>query len=134
LGDQYGASAGVTHGLNRVQLALRGSVDRSDYEDARLASGATLSQKDRNQTQYGLRLRAAYELTPGVKPFVQGEIDTRRFDEKIDSNGYERSSLGLTGRVGSTVEISRQLTGEVSVGYQDRNYEDTRLKNLRGFI
>jgi hypothetical protein len=131
---QYGASAGVTHDLNRLQLTLRGSVDRSDYEDARLASGATLSQKDRNQTQYGLRLRAAYELTPGVKPFVQGEIDTRRFDEKIDSNGYERSSLGLTGRVGSTVEISRQLTGEVSVGYQDRNYEDTRLKNLRGFI
>lgn len=71
-------------------MTLRGSVDRSDYEDARLASGSILSQKDRNQTQYGLRLRAAYELTPGIKPFIQGEIDTRRFDEKIDSSGYER--------------------------------------------
>ena len=131
---QYGASAGVTHDINRLQLTLRGSVDRSDYEDASLTSGAKLSQKDRNQTQYGLRLRAAYELTPGIKPFVQGEVDTRRFDEKIDSSGYERSSLGLTGRVGTTVEVSRQLTGEVSVGYQDRNYEDDRLKNLRGLI
>lgn len=131
---QYGASAGVTHDINRLQLTLRGSVDRSEYEDARLSSGSILSQQDRNQTQYGLRLRASYELTPGVRPFVQGEVDTRRFDEKVDSNGYERSSLGLTGRVGSTVEISRQLTGEVSVGYQDRKYEDDRLKNLRGIV
>lgn len=131
---QYGASAGVSHDLNRLQLTLRGSVDRSDYEDANLSSGAKLSQKDRNQTQYGLRLRASYELTPGIRPFVQGEVDTRKFDEKVDSSGYERSSLGLTGRVGSTIEISRQLTGEVSVGYQDRSYEDDRLKNLRGFI
>lgn len=131
---QYGASAGVTHDINRLQLTLRGSVDRSDYEDAKLTSGATLSQKDRNQTQYGLRLRAAYELTPGIKPFVQGEIDTRQFDQSFDSSGFQRSSNGLTGRVGSTIELSRQVTGEVSVGYQDRAYDDDRLKNLRGLV
>jgi hypothetical protein len=131
---QYGASAGVTHDINRLQLTLRGSVDRSDYEDAKLSSGASLSQRDRNQTQYGLRLRAAYELTPGLKPFVQGEIDTRQFDQRVDSSGYQRSSNGVTGRVGSTIELSRQLTGEVSAGYQDRAYDDDRLKNLRGFV
>ncbi|WP_306222550.1 outer membrane beta-barrel protein [Bosea beijingensis] len=131
---QYGASAGVTHDINRLQLTLRGSVDRSDYEDARLSNGAVLSQKDRNMTQYGLRLRAAYEVTPGFKPFVQAEIDQRDFDEKSDSSGYMRSSNGVTGRIGSTFEISQQLTGEVSGGYQDRKYDDTRLKNLRGFV
>lgn len=131
---QYGGSAGVTHDINRLQLTLRGSVDRSDYEDAKLTSGAILSQKDRNQTQYGLRLRAAYEVTPGFKPFVQGEVDTRDFDQEIDSSGYRRSSDGITGRVGTTFELSSQLTGEVSVGYQDRKYEDGRLKNLRGVI
>jgi len=131
---QYGASAGVTHDINRLQLTLRGSVDRSDYEDARLSNGAVLSQKDRNQTQYGVRLRAAYEVTPGFKPFVQAEIDQREFDEKADSSGYMRSSNGVTGRIGSTFEISRQLTGEVSGGYQDRKYDDSRLKNLRGFV
>jgi len=131
---QYGGSAGVTHDINRLQLTLRGSVDRSDYEDAHLSNGAMLSQKDRNLTQYGLRLRAAYEVTPGIKPFVQAEIDQRDFDEKSDSSGYMRSSKGVTGRVGSTFEISRQLTGEVSGGYQNRKYDDTRLKNLRGFV
>jgi hypothetical protein len=130
----YGAAAGVTHDINRLQFTLRGSVDRQDYEDADLSNGRKLSQADRNQTQYGLRLRAAYEVTPGFKPFVQAEVDTRQFDEKVDSNGYMRSSDGYTARVGSTFEISRMLTGEVSGGYQDRKYEDGRLKNLRGFV
>ena len=130
----YGGSAGVTHDINRLQLTLRGSVDRQDYEDAKLISGATLSQADRNQTQYGLRLRAGYELTPGFKPFIQGDIDTRQYDQRVDSNGFERSSNGYTASVGSTFEISRLVTGEVSVGYQDRAYEDPRLKNLRGMV
>lgn len=131
---QYGGSAGVAHDFNRLQLTLRGSVDRSDYEDARLSNGAILSQKDRNQTQYGLRLRASYEVTPGFRPFIQGEIDQREFDEKVDSSGYMRSSNGVTGRIGTSFEISRQLTGEISGGYQDRKYEDNRLKDLRGFV
>ena len=80
----YGAAAGVTHDFNRLQVTLRGSVDRQDYEDASLGNGRILSQADRNQTQYGLRLRAAYEVTPGFKPFVQGEIDTRQFDQKVE--------------------------------------------------
>ena len=130
----YGAAAGVTHDINRLQLTLRGSIDRQDYEDADLSNGQKLSQADRNQTQYGLRLRAAYEVTPGFKPFVQAEIDTRQFDEKVDSSGYMRSSDGYTARLGTTFEISRMLTGEVSGGYQDRKYEDGRLKNLRGFV
>lgn len=130
----YGGSASVTHDINRLQLTLRGSVDRQDYEDAELSNGRKLSQADRNQTQYGLRLRAAYEVTPGFRPFVQGEVDTRQFDEKVDSSGYMRSSDGYTARIGSTFEISRMLTSEVSVGYQDRKYEDARLKNLRGMV
>lgn len=131
---QYGASAGVTHDINRLQMTLRGSVDRSDYEDGKLSNGGIVSQRDRNQTQYGLRLRAAYEVTPGFRPFVQGEVDTREFDEAVDSSGYRRSSDGVTGRVGSTFEISRQLTGEVSAGYQNRKYDDSRLRNLKGFV
>lgn len=130
----YGASAGISHDINRLELTLRGSVDRNDYEDARLSNGAILSQADRNQTQYGLRLRAGYEVTPGFKPFVQGDIDSRDFDEYRDSNGYARSSKGLSGRVGTSFEISRLLTGEISIGYQDRTYDDPRLKNLRGMI
>jgi hypothetical protein len=130
----YGASAGLTQNFNRLSVGLRGSIDRSDFEDGKLTNGLTLSQADRNLTQYGLRLRTGYELSPGWRPFVEGQIDTRQYDQQRDNAGFARDSNGIGGRVGSTVELTRQLTGELSVGYQTRHYEDSRLPDLRGPI
>lgn len=130
----YGGSAGISHDINRLQLSLRGSVDRSTYEDGVSSTGGTIVQSDRNQTQYGTRLRLGYDLTPGIRPFVEGSADTRVFDDSVDVSGYRRSSKGYGGRVGSTFELTRQLTGEVSVGYQQRKYDDTRLRDMRGFV
>ena len=60
-----GAAAGVTQRFNRLLVGLRGTVDRTVYEDAHLTNGTTLDQSDRDSNQYGLRLRVGYELTPG---------------------------------------------------------------------
>lgn len=127
-----GASVGVTQRYNRVSLGLRGSVDRTVYEDARLASGGILDQSDRNRTQYEARLRTGYELKPGLTPFVEGIADRRDYDRRFDDSGFQRSSDGIGARVGTTFEITRVLTGEVAAGYMTRNYDDARLKELRG--
>ena len=130
----YGAAAGVTQRYNRLSLNLRGAVDRTSYDNARDTLGGQIRQSDRNVVQYGARARAGYELSPGLQPFVEISTDTRVFDEKADSSGFRRSSNGLGARVGSTFEISRLLTGEASVGYQQRQYDDPRLKELRGLV
>jgi hypothetical protein len=130
----YGASAGISHNWQPVTLSLRGAVDRTTYEDGKLSNGGTARQSDRNATQYTVRARASYELSPGLRPFVEAAIDTRQFDESTDIAGFKRSSNGLTGRAGATMELTRLVTGEASLGYQTRDYEDTRLTNLRGLI
>ncbi|WP_188311971.1 outer membrane beta-barrel protein [Salinarimonas soli] len=127
-----GASAGVTERFNRLSIGLRGSVDRFVYEDARLTSGTTLDQGDRELTQGTLRLRGSYEPTPGLIPFVEASVDTRVHDRSVDRSGLRRDSTGLTARVGTTFEMTRTLTGEVAAGYQARDYEDPRLRELRG--
>jgi hypothetical protein len=128
----YGAAAGVTQRFNRLEVTLRGTIDHTFYEDARLTNGTTLSQADREFTQYGAQLRVAYELTPGVKPFVEGRADTRVYDQSIDSAGYRRSSDAVGARLGTTFEFTRMLTGELAAGYQRRRYDDPRLKDLQG--
>ena len=130
----YGGSAGISHDINRLQLSLRGSVDRNTYEDGKTSTGGTIIQSDRNQTQYSGRLRVGYELTPGIRPFVESTVDTRKFDDAVDTSGYRRSSDGYSARVGSVFELTRQLTGEISGGYQQRKYDDPRLRDLRGFV
>jgi len=130
--QQYGGSAGVTQRFNRLAVSARASVDRSDYADASLGGGQVLSQKDRNLTQYGVRLRAGYEVTPGLVPFAEVLVDTRKYDLRTDGTGFQRDSDGLQARAGTSFELTRALTGEVAAGYGLRRYEDQRLRDLNG--
>jgi hypothetical protein len=127
-----GASAGVTHQLGRASLGLRGSIDRTAHEDARLAGGTILDQSDRDRTQYEGRLRLGYELKPGFVPFVEGIADARVYDRRFDFDGFQRSSQGFGGRAGSTFELTRLVTGEASAGYMVRMLEDPRLRDFQG--
>lgn len=127
-----GGSTGVTHRFNRLSIGLRGTLDREDFEDARLGDGTIIDQSDRAVTQFGVRMRAAYELKPGLIPFVEGIVDTRIHDRRVDRGGFRRDSEGVAVRVGSSFEITRTLTGEVSGGIQARVYDDNRLETLVG--
>lgn len=130
----YGGNVGLGQKFNRFDVSIKGDAERTSYQDSTLVDGTTATNKDRNYNQYGVILRGGYELTPGVTPFVEVGADTRKHDERADLNGYMRDSKGLTGKVGSTFELSKLLTGEVAIGYTRRSYEDSRLNNLSGLI
>jgi hypothetical protein len=130
----FGGSAGLGHKFNRLDLSLKGAVERTVYQNSELVNGTTASNEDRNYNQYAVIGRAGYELRPGLTPFVEVQADTRKHDLPVDFFGFRRDSDGLTGKVGSTFELSRLLTGEVAVGYTYRTYDDPRLDTLGGFI
>lgn len=125
-----GASLGGVHRFNRLLVSVRGSIARTDYEDATLASGALFDQSDRNFTQYGGRARAGYELHPGFIPFAEAVVDTRQYDQQVDNSGFARSSDGFGGTIGTSFEITRLLTGEIAAGAIHRSYADPRLQGL----
>lgn len=127
-----GAAAGLTQTFGRFETTLRGTVDRTEYQDATLTDGARLLLSNQDFTTLGGSLRLGYEATPGVKPFVEASIDKRTHDKTIDDAGFRRDSNGVTGRAGTSFEITRTLTGEASAGYTRRQYDDPRLKDLRG--
>ncbi|RDV03425.1 hypothetical protein DXH78_01750 [Undibacter mobilis] len=129
-----GGSVGLGQKFNRLDLSLKGDAERTAYQNSKLTDGTTASNEDRNYDQYGVTLRGGYELTPGVTPYVEGTVDTRRHDLATDFSGYQRNSKGWTALVGSTFELSRLLTGETGIGYTERKYDDTRLDKLSGFV
>jgi hypothetical protein len=113
---------------------VKGDAERTVYQNSSLTDGTTASNDDRNYNQYGGALRGGYELSPGVKPFVEVGADTRVHDLNADFFGYQRNSKGLTGLAGSTFELTKLLTGEIAVGYTKRTYEDPRLSQIGGLI
>jgi hypothetical protein len=130
----FGGNPGIGQRFNRFELAVKGDVERTVYQDSTLTDGTTSSNADRQYSQYGGTLRGSYEILPGVKPFVEVGADTRVHDLNTDSSGYQRNSNGVTGLAGSNFDLRGTLTGEIAFGYAQRTYEDPRLEKLSGLI
>ncbi|QCK84675.1 hypothetical protein E8L99_02185 [Phreatobacter aquaticus] len=128
---QYGGTVGVVQDINRLQLTLRGTLDRYTYDDAVTQNGTVIQQGERNYNAYGGRLRASYELTPGMRPFVEAGVERRVFDTLLATSGYLQGSTAQTFRVGSTFELTRLVTGEISAGYLVRRDVDPTLREIR---
>jgi hypothetical protein len=127
-----GGSVGLGQRFNRFDFALKGGIDRTTYQNSVFTDGTTETNDDRNFDQYSAQLRTAYELTPGVKPFVELDADRRHHDLALDRFGTDRDSDGRAAKVGSTFELSRLLTGQLAFGYLDRNYTDPSLPTVKG--
>lgn len=131
---QVGGTFGYTQNFNRLDLTLKGGIDRVAYQPSSLTDGTSTTNDDRDFNAYSAAFRAGYKLRPGVEPFAEVSVDQRVHDQMFDRNGLQRDSSGVTGRVGTTFELTRQLVGEVSGGYTTRQYKDPSLPNVSGFI
>lgn len=127
-----GATLGGTQRFNRLELSLKGTFDRTVNQNATQSDGTIIDLAANNFNAYGVTGRAAYEISPKLKPFVETTVDTRRYDQRLDQNGFERSSNGVSARAGASYQVTSLITGEASAGYGQRKYQDPRLANLTG--
>ena len=130
----FGSTIGIDQRFNRLELSGGATFDRTVYQDSTLTDGTIASNADRAYNQYGGIGRVSYDLLPGVKPFVEAEADSRFHDQFIDNSGYARNSNGGYAKGGTSFLFSQLLTGEIAVGFAERNYADPRLGQLSGLL
>ncbi|RLQ88459.1 outer membrane beta-barrel protein [Notoacmeibacter ruber] len=128
----FGSSVGIEKYEGPARYAMTGEVERTAYSDADSASG-TVSQDDRNTTLLNLRLRAGYEISPALVPFVEMEIGRRFYDNEVDASGFERSSDRYALRGGVEIDLSEKLRGEIAAGYITERTDDDDLADVDGF-
>ncbi|MEA2878593.1 MAG: hypothetical protein QOF14_3789 [Hyphomicrobiales bacterium] len=129
-----GGAVGVSQRFNRVEVAVKGGAERTEYRDSTFTDGTTASNHDRDFNRYAVLMRTSYDLMPGIKPFVETTYDTREHDIQFDRFGLQRDSTGWSVKGGTSFEFSRLLTGEVAVGYLERDYKDPSLQKLQGVL
>jgi hypothetical protein len=129
-----GGTAGFTQSFNRVEVAVKGTAERTEYQRSEFTDGTSESNDDRNFNRFGGSLRTSYDLMPGLKPFVEFGADTREHDLQFDRAGLQRDSTGWTAKGGTTFAYSRKLTGEIALGWIQRTYVDPSLPELNGFL
>ena len=129
-----GGTLGIAQQFNRFDVSVKGTADRSTYNNSVLTDGETSSNDDRNFNQYAGIVRLGYEIDPAIKPFVEVSEDTRVHDLQFDRNGLQRDSDGTSAKVGGTFNVFGSLTGELAVGYLERTYKDPTLPTIQGTI
>ena len=125
-------SLGVEKQAGRLRLSLTGNVERDTYGDAKLVGGGTVSQRERDSTLVSTTLRAGYEISPALVPFVEGEVGRSYYDQTVDSAGFRRSADRLGLRAGVTLDLGEKLNGEFSAGYLQEKADDPRLPTIAG--
>ncbi len=132
--DRFGAYARLQRSGRRFDLMLRASIDRSLYQDAKLSGGATMSQRDRDLVNYGLRARIGYQTGLAISPFIEASYNIRDYDLAIDRNGQNRDSQVLGLRGGFSLDIGEKINGEFSLGYINEELSDPAIAALTGVI
>ncbi|MFD1198938.1 outer membrane beta-barrel protein [Brucella gallinifaecis] len=125
-------SLGIERDTGLLFGRATGRVERETYGDAELSSGGTVSQKDRDNTYASITLRGGFAISPALKPFAEIELGKRHFDERIDSNGYDRSGSQYALRGGLMLDRGEKFNGEFSIGYIGATNDDPRLSNISG--
>jgi hypothetical protein len=128
-----GSTFGYTQAFNRLEATAKGAVDGIVYQPSRLTDGTTSSNEDRDYNQYAGSLRVGYELKPGLRPFAEVGGYARLHELPFDRYGLERNSQTKFGKLGSTFEFSRKLTGELAFGYLQTKFKDPTLSDLSGW-
>ena len=128
----YGTFLEVARSGGRINLSLRGSIDRNQYDNAKLSNGGTFSQADRDVTQYGISARIGYQTGLAYSPFVFGSYSHATHDLKFDRNGEQRDSDNYELRAGIDIDLGEKFNGEVSAGYLVQEFVDPSLAALAG--
>ena len=134
LNFDLGDTIGVAQQLGRVSVSFKGTFDRATYNPSQLTTGVSSSNDGRNFDQYAGIGRVGYEIDPGLKPFVEVAADRRIHDQEFDMNGFDRDLKGASVSVGSAFNLFGSLTGEMAMGYVERQYQDAVLENINGVI
>ncbi len=130
--DTLSGSATLTQRLARFQFRLRGQYDQVRYEDTRLSDGTSASNALRDVDISTATLRAGYEISPAVQPFLEASVNTRRFRVERDDLGRQQGSDGGVVRAGIATDLGPKLRGELSVGWLYQRPEDPLARDVSG--
>jgi len=111
----FSAGAEVERQFGRLTAGIDTSVNRQTRSQPDL--GLDVEQLDESYTTYTTALRAGYEISPAIKPFAEGSLGLRTFDDEVDLAGIERDSTIQALRTGLEFDLGEKFLGEIAAGY-----------------
>lgn len=134
--DTKGIDVFYTHKLNRLSVKAGLDSIRYDYENVLTSLDTVLDMNSRSHWEHAPSIRLGYEIQSEYEAFVKFVYKEADYDRLVLSSGagtaYERNSSGYNVLGGLAFDLTDLITGDMSVGYLHRSYEDARLPDISG--
>jgi hypothetical protein len=123
---------GFVRNIGILGAQLTGDVQSYSYNNNVTDTDVEIPEAYRDYIQYTVTPRVTYEIVPGYHAFIQTPLNERQYDRGVDPLGFNHSSHGYEGDVGTAVNLGSALNGEVFVGYLRQDYEDRAFGSPQG--
>ncbi len=123
----YNFNASYVHDVGEIASTTSAKAERSDYLD----NGA-LDNNDRDRWLFELRQRLGHQVDEGSQAFVEGAVNTRRYDRPLNNDGFKPDSKGYELLAGVMWDYSGVTFAEAAVGYIAQYYDDPLLPTVSG--
>ncbi len=123
-------SFGVKQGLGRFILQVDGTGRVSDYQSVTALDGRRIDGDDRSVSSIGGLGRLSYEISPDLVVFGEGGWLDRRYDRPAGNGVGNRNSKGPEVGGGVNFALGALWSGEVALGYAEREIQDARFGNV----
>jgi len=114
--------------FNRFFVQPSVGVSRNDYDDV-----PGFNNDDRDHNLYQITLRGGVAVSPAIRVFGEGFWRRSDYDHTPDDAGVDREAKTYGARLGTELEFTRLLVGDVGVGIARHNPDDSALDDTTGF-
>ena len=123
---------GFYKGLRRFTLKVDGSAREIDFDDVLTSGSSLINNDDRDRKILEGSVRVGYEIVPNYEAYVRGTINQRDYDEDTDDNGINRDSDGYEAVIGTALDISGKVRGDIYLGYLRQEFDSSALSDADG--
>ena len=130
--DQWQATFGGVHEMNRLRLSGRVNYNDFRYDNATTVAGDPLLQNFRNRNVWTETGRAEYAVSPDTALYVSAQFNQRNYHLHPPTVPFDKNSSGYDVAVGANFDLTRVIRGEVQVGYMSQGYRSSAFKDING--
>jgi hypothetical protein len=127
--DTKSVSAAYRQRFNRLMFRVGAGLDRRDYDDVRALTGM-INNDDQDRDEVEGLVQVNYEVSPRYSAFLRTRYKTIDSDDVFDDSGLARSSDGYEVAIGTELQLTGVLFGEVYAGKVTRDYDDPTLNEI----
>ena len=132
--DTIGGILQYEHQFNRIRLNVGNDISYLDYGNGiSLLDNQLVQDNLRNRYTDTATVQLSYDITARIDAFVRGQYNFLDYDSNVDRNGFNRDSYGYEINAGFTFDITRELYGEIFVGYRQQFYDDPGFSDTSDF-